>query len=83
MSTERVIVKIINIVIAIAIVMALAVVYWFAWRPLPVNSGSINAAVSAPVNVRFDAIGVPHIRAATQEDALFVQGYVTAQDRLF
>ena len=25
----------------------------------------------------------PHIKAATREDALFVQGYVTAQDRLW
>ena len=41
-----------------------------------------QAAVSEPVSVSFDALGVPHIRAASLEDALFVQGYVTAQDRL-
>jgi penicillin amidase len=28
-------------------------------------------------------LGVPHIKAASLSDALFVQGYVTAQDRLF
>jgi penicillin amidase len=33
--------------------------------------------------VRFDARGVPHISAASLEDALFIQGYVTAQDRLW
>ena len=32
---------------------------------------------------RRDNLGVPHIKAATIEDALFVQGYVTAQDRLW
>jgi acyl-homoserine lactone acylase PvdQ len=30
-----------------------------------------------------DALGVPHILAANHPDVLFVQGYVTAQDRLF
>ena len=30
-----------------------------------------------------DAEGVPHLRAASLEDLLFAQGYVTAQDRLW
>jgi penicillin amidase len=76
-------VRIINILIAIALVVALALVYWFAWRPLPQRSGSISAQVSAPVTVSFDNLGEPHIRAASVDDALFVQGYVTAQDRLW
>src|SRR5690348_4879835 len=76
-------VRIINILIAIAVVIGLAVVYWFAWRPLPQRSGTIHAGVSQPVSVSFDTLGEPHIRAATLEDALFVQGYVTAQDRLW
>ncbi len=59
------------------------VVYWFVWRPLPQRSGTIDAPVAAPVQVSFDARGVPHIRAASIDDALFTQGYVTAQDRLW
>ncbi|MBA0084995.1 MAG: penicillin acylase family protein, partial [Acidobacteria bacterium Pan2503] len=58
-------------------------VYWYAWRPLPQRSGAIEAGVSQTVSVAFDALGEPHIRAASQDDALFVQGYVTAQDRLW
>ncbi len=77
------VVKAINFAIAGALVAALAVVYWFAWRPLPQRSGSIEARVAAPVVVRFDAHGVPHLEASSLEDALFVQGYVTAQDRLW
>src|SRR5262249_20060758 len=73
----------INIGIAIVLAAALALVYWYAWRPLPQRSGSIAAPVSAPVDVSFDPRGVPHIRASKLEDALFVQGYVTAQDRLW
>ncbi len=57
--------------------------FWLAWRPLPQRSGTLHLPVAQPVAVSFDSIGVPHIRAASFEDALFVQGYVTAQDRLF
>ena len=42
-----------------------------------------SAPVSAPVTVRRDAHGVPHIEAATQDDLFVAQGYVTAQDRLW
>src|SRR5579872_7387044 len=76
-------IRIVNILIAAALVGALGLVYWFAWRPLPQRSGTITAQVSAPVAVIFDTLGEPHIRAASLEDALFVQGYVTAQDRLW
>src|ERR1700735_2869261 len=82
-SPVRLIVTIVNIVIAIAVVAALGAVYWSAWRPLPQRSGAIEAPVAAPVQVAFDARGVPHIRAASIDDALFTQGYVTAQDRLW
>jgi penicillin amidase len=51
---------------------------------LPVLDGDLHVAgLSAPVVVRRDAHGVPHIDAATQEDLFFAQGYVTAQDRLW
>ncbi|HWC97273.1 MAG TPA: penicillin acylase family protein, partial [Candidatus Sulfopaludibacter sp.] len=72
-----------NIAVGLALVAALAVVYWFAWRPLPQRSGVIESPVAAPVNVSFDKLGEPHIQAASLEDALFAQGYVTAQDRLW
>jgi penicillin G amidase len=51
---------------------------------LPVLDGDLHlAGLSAPVVVRRDAHGVPHIDAATQEDLFVAQGYVTAQDRLW
>jgi penicillin amidase len=73
----------VNTLIALLLAVALVVVAWFVWRPLPQRSGAITAPVAAPVSVAFDARGVPHIRASSLEDALFVQGYVTAQDRLW
>lgn len=39
--------------------------------------------ISAPVTVRRDQHGVPHIEAASQEDLFVAQGYITAQDRLW
>jgi penicillin amidase len=51
---------------------------------LPMLDGNQRVAgLSAPVTVRRDAHGVPHIEAATQEDLFVAQGYVTAQDRLW
>src|SRR3984893_7601222 len=79
----RVLVKFANIAIALALLAALGMIYWFVWRPLPQRSGSIEAGVMAPVAATFDERGVPHIRASSLEDALFAQGYVTAQDRLW
>jgi penicillin G amidase len=51
---------------------------------LPEIDGSVLAhGLSAPVTVRRDRHGVPHIEAANLDDLLFAQGYVTAQDRLW
>ncbi len=51
---------------------------------LPVLDGDLHVAgLSAPVLVRRDGHGVPHIEAVTQDDLFVAQGYVTAQDRLW
>jgi len=54
---------------------------------LPVLDGEIrlgqSSGLSAPVTVLRDAHGVPHIRAANENDLWIAQGYVTAQDRLW
>lgn len=76
-------VKYINLSIAVLLLVVLSAAYWIAYRPLPQTSGAITAPVSAKATVSRDAIGVPHITAAAWEDAIFLQGYVTAQDRLW
>lgn len=75
--------KFINLSIAVLLVLVLAAVYWIAFRPLPKTSGQIDAPVSARASIARDAIGVPHISAGGWEDAIFLQGYATAQDRLW
>ena len=75
--------KYINIGIAVLILLAAFGIYWIAWRPLPQTSGTIRAGVAQKVTVSFDKLGEPHIAAANQEDLLFAQGYVTAQERMW
>src|SRR5271165_5654697 len=77
------VVKYINLSIAVLLLAVLSAGYWIAYRPLPQTSGEIAAPVSAKATVARDSIGVPHIAAASWEDAIFLQGYVTAQDRLW
>lgn len=58
--------------------------YTRARASLPVLDGEISVpGLAAPVEIRRDMRGVPHIRAQSLSDALFAQGYVTAQDRLW
>ncbi len=77
------VVKAVNIAIAVLLAVGLALAYWYVWRPLPQRSGTIVAPLTAGATVNFDTHGEPHIRASNIEDAFFVQGYVTAQDRLW
>jgi penicillin amidase len=76
-------VRLINVSIAILALLILAAVYWYAIRPLPQTSGKISAPITGSATVRRDARGIPHIEASSWQDAIFLQGYVTAQDRLW
>ena len=75
--------KAVNLSIAVLALAILAAVYWYGWRTLPRTSGLLQAPISARATVTRDERGVPHIAAASWEDAIFLQGYVTAQDRLW
>jgi len=74
----------------LVVLMVLGVAFGLWWlrsrtiAALPVLDGDVRlASLSAPVIVRRDAHGVPHIEAASQDDMFVAQGYVTAQDRLW
>ena len=73
--------------LALLLVAAAAVVLWLyaaEKAALPVLDGDVHVAgLSAPITVRRDGHGVPHIDAATEDDLFLAQGYVTAQDRLW
>jgi penicillin amidase len=82
-ATVRRILLVVNVLIAIAVIAAGGIFYWIFHRSLPRTSGTIETRVSQPVEVSRDSLGVPHIKAKTLEDALFVEGYVTAEDRMW
>jgi penicillin G amidase len=72
------------VLVAIAVAAGLVWLHSVALAALPVLDGDVRlAGLSAPVTVRRDAHGVPHIEAANQDDLFLAQGYVTAQDRLW
>jgi penicillin amidase len=74
------------LILLVALVAGIAVL-WLrsaAHAALPVLDGDMRlSGLSAPVTVRRDAHGVPHIEAAAQEDMFAAQGYITAHDRLW
>ncbi len=58
--------------------------YWYIHGKLPQRQGEVAiAGLQAPVSVRYDARGVPHLQARNQQDLYRALGYVHAQDRLF
>lgn len=75
--------RIVNVSVALLLVLVAVAVYWYAVRPLPQTSGDLPAPISGPATVKRDARGVPHIEASSWQDAIFLQGFVTAQDRLW
>jgi len=75
--------RVLNLSIAVLLIALVAAVYWYGWRPLAETAGQIAAPVSAEGRIARDAQGVPHIQAASWEDAIFLQGYAMAQDRLW
>jgi penicillin amidase len=79
----RRIVFVVNILIAILLIATGVVFYWVFYRALPKTSGTIESFVTQPVEVTRDRLGVPHIKAHSIDDAWFVQGYTTAEDRMF
>jgi penicillin amidase len=83
----RVVLRTLAVLELLAVLAAAGLVLWLRWAEkstLPVLDGEIHVSgLSAPVTVRRDDHGVPHIEAATLDDLLVAQGYVTAQDRLW
>jgi penicillin amidase len=71
-----------GVVVAAALAVAAAAAWW-VWRPAPQTSGTVQAPVKAEIRIRRDSLGVPHIEASSLDDALFAQGFVTAQDRFW
>lgn len=73
----------VNALLILMFLGAAAAVAWFVWLPTPKTTGEIQAPTAKPVRIVRDQLGVPHIFAESVDDALFAQGFATAQDRLW
>jgi len=72
--------------IALAVVAVVAVMgaVTLLMGPLPARRGRVVIPqLSAPVDARFDARGIPHVRSVLEVDAWRALGFVHAADRLF
>lgn len=66
------------------LMLAAAGLAWYVHGKQPQRSGQLSlTGLQAPVDVRYDERGVPHIQAAHEGDMYRALGYVHAQDRLF
>ena len=75
--------KLLYVLLGLVILLA-AGFFWIKQKHSPTYSGELKlAGLSAPVDVRFDNFGVPHIEASSAEDAYQALGYIHAMDRLF
>ena len=75
-----------NVLKALGLLLVLLVVYviWFVQTSGTDYSFTLSSdAVSAPVEILFDDMAVPHIYAETENDAMYALGYVHASERLW
>ncbi|MGM8214283.1 penicillin acylase family protein [Bacillaceae bacterium W0354] len=71
-------------ILSVVIVSVLIYVNAYINRSLATTEGEISVAgLESEVEVVRDENGTPHIKATSDYDLFFTQGYVTAQDRLF
>ncbi len=80
-------IKILIIVLAVigfALIGFLIYGYVLLEKSLPETSGVLEISqINRPLEITFDAMGIPQIWAETEQDAYFAFGYLHAADRLF
>lgn len=75
------------VVVALVLVVLVSIagaIAFLVYRPLPTTDGDYRLlGLDDRGEIARDPYGVPHIYASTAHDLFFLQGYATAQDRLF
>ena len=70
--------------VSLVLLVSAAGFYLYLRQSLPLTRGELAlAGLAAPAEVLRDRHGIPHIYAASLEDAHFALGFVHAQDRLW
>ena len=65
---------------AVLVILAIVVVYLYSAQTSPSGKRTIKSLGDSVV-ISFDETGIPHIKAKSQTDALFVLGYIHASER--
>ena len=82
MTTRRKLAQAALSALAVVLLAVVAAALWLRSSGRPARDGEHSiAGSSAPVEVRWDAWGVPHLRAESVEDLVAAQGFVHAGDR--
>lgn len=80
----RTILRVLIWIFTVVLIVLCTTAWWIVYRPLPQLDGTIFLpGLHKEVTVERDNWGIPHIRAASLEDAVEAEGYVMAQDRLW
>src|SRR5271170_68192 len=70
--------------VVVLVLVAVAAGAWLFWRAMPEYSGTAALpGLSAETRVWRDQYGVPHIFAATMNDAMRALGWLHASERLY
>jgi penicillin G amidase len=84
---RRIVITLSTLVVLIVVIGSLVARHWLRQTmrdSLPQLDGSLSIpGLSAPVTIQRDTHGVPHLRAASLDDLVLAQGFVTTQDRLW
>lgn len=79
--------RVLRIGAGITVILAVTAIigfFWFFTSAVPDYSGTLTLeGLTAPVEVRTDDHGIPHIYAENESDLYFAQGYIIARERLF
>ena len=77
----------IRTLLVVLFALVLIAIAWLAWNvraPIPkIDGTTLVAGLQAPVTIRRDDRGTPHIEAQNEDDAFFAEGFACAQDRLW
>lgn len=75
--------KILGVVVLLLALVAVGGVLYLR-TALPAYEGRVTlAGLAGPVDVGWDSLGIPHVRAGSMEDLAFTQGWLHARDRLW
>jgi penicillin amidase len=83
-SERSALIRTVLVVLFALVLIVIALLAWFIRAPIPkIDGTTLVTGLQAPVTIRRDDRGTPHIEAQNVDDALYAEGFACAQDRLW